>query len=84
MIEKDCGKLAGVGKSEVNFEEGMGYFTFDASLLSQEDILQCITNTNGGGIYTGTIVDEDAEIEGDEATTEEALHVIEHLDEASV
>lgn len=85
-IQEGCGKLAGVGKSEVKFAEGMGYFTFDASLLSEEDILKCISNTNGGGIYTGTVVveDETEELEGDEATTEEALHVIKHEDEAHV
>ena len=83
-IEKDCGKLAGMGKSKVSFDEGMGYFTFDASLISQEDILQCISNTNGGGIYSGTIVEEDIEVESDEATTEEALHVEGNKDEAHV
>ncbi len=85
-IEEDCGKLAGIGSSKVNFDEEMGYFTFDASLLSEEDILECISKTNGGGIYTGTVVTEDEteEIEGDEATNEEALHVIKHEDEASV
>ena len=85
-IQEDCGELAGVGSSEVNFEEGMGYFTFDASLLSQEDILKCISNTNGGGIYSGTVVEDNAteEVEGDEATTEEALEVVENEDEASV
>lgn len=83
-IEDDCGKLAGMGKSEVNFDEGMGYFTFDASLLSQDDILKCISNTNGGGIYTGTVVQEDVEVESDEATTEEALEVVENEDEAHV
>jgi copper chaperone CopZ len=81
-IAKECGKLAGMGKSEVNFEEGMGYFTFDASLLSQEDILKCISSTNGGGIYTGTVVEDDAAVETDEATTEEAVHEVMHEHEA--
>ncbi|MCF8465583.1 MAG: hypothetical protein K9G41_12120 [Flavobacteriales bacterium] len=81
-IAKDCGKLAGMGKSEVNFEEGMGYFTFDASLLSQEDILKCISSTNGGGIYTGTVVNDNAEVETDKATTEEAVREIEQEHEA--
>ena len=83
-IEKDCGKLAGMGKSEVNFDEGVGYFTFDASLLSEDDILKCISSTNGGGIYTGTVVTEEVEVESDEATTEEALEVVEKEDEAQV
>lgn len=83
-IQEDCSKLAGVGKSEVNFEEGVGYFTFDASLLSQDDILKCISNTNGGGIYTGTVVEDGAEVESDEATTEEALEVVKKDDEAHV
>ena len=83
-IQENCAKLAGVGKSEVNFDEGMGYFTFDASLLSQDDILKCISNTNGGGIYTGTVIEEDVEVESDEATTEEALHIIKNEDEAHV
>lgn len=81
-IQEDCGKLAGVGKSEVKFEDGMGYFTFDASLLSQEDILKCISATNGGGIYTATVVEDGAEVESDEATTEEAVHVLKSEDEA--
>jgi copper chaperone CopZ len=84
MIQEDCGKLAGVGASEVNFDEEIGYFTFDASLLSQDDILQCISNTNGGGIYSGTVVEENVEVESDEATTEEALEVVENEDEAHV
>ena len=83
-IQDDCGKLAGMGKSEVNFDEGMGYFTFDASVLSQDDILKCISSTNGGGIYTGTVVEEDVEVESDEATTEEALEVVKNEDEANV
>jgi copper chaperone CopZ len=83
-IQEDCSKLAGVGESNVNYEEGMGYFTFDASLLSQDDILKCIANTNGGGIYSGTIVEEDLEVESDEATTEEALHTNENKNEAHV
>ncbi len=83
-IQEDCGKLAGVGASEVNFEEGIGYFTFDASLLSQDDILKCISNANGGGIYSGTVVEEDVEVESDEATTEEALEVVKNEDEANV
>ena len=83
-IQENCGKLAGMGKSEVNFEEGVGYFTFDASLLSQDDILKCISNTNGGGIYAGTVVEEDVEVESDEATTEEALEVVKKEDEANV
>ncbi len=83
-IEEDCGKLAGVGESSVSFEDGMGYFTFDASLLSEDDILKCISNTNGGGIYSGTVVEEDVELETEEATTEEALHVEENDEEAHV
>lgn len=83
-IQEDCSKLAGVGASEVNFEEGIGYFTFDASLLSQDDILKCISNANGGGIYSGTVVEEDVEVESDEATTEEALEVVKNEDEANV
>ena len=83
-IQEDCGKLAGVGASEVNFEEGIGYFTFDASLLSQDDILKCISNANGGGIYSGTVVEEDVEVESDEATTDEALEVVKNEDEANV
>lgn len=81
-IQEDCGKLAGVGKSQVNFDEGMGYFTFDASLLSQDDILKCISATNGGGIYTGTVVDDGVKVESDEATTEEAVHLVKSEDEA--
>jgi len=83
-IQKACSELEGVGKSEVNFGESTGYFTFDASVVSQEDILKCIANTNGGDIYTGTIIKENAEVETDEATTEEALHEVKNADEASV
>ena len=81
-IAEDCSKLAGMGKSEVSFDEGMGYFTFDASVLSQEEVLKCISNTNGGGIYTGTVVEDEVEVETDEATTEEALHVEKNENEA--
>lgn len=83
-IQEECGKLAGIGASEVDFEEGVGYFTFDASMLSQDDILKCISNTNGGGIYSGTVIEEDVEVESDEATTEEALEVAKKEDEAHV
>lgn len=81
-IQEDCGKLAGVGKSKVSYDEGMGYFTFDASLLSPEDILKCISNANGGGIYTGTVVEDDAEVKSDKATSEEALHIEKNENEA--
>tara|TARA_R110002072_G_scaffold14676_2_gene60445 strand:- start:437 stop:868 length:432 start_codon:yes stop_codon:yes gene_type:complete len=83
-IQEACSGLKGVGKSEVNFDESTGYFTFDASLISEEDILKCISGTNGGGIYTGTVVEEDVEVETEEATTEEALHVEKNEDEAHV
>lgn len=86
-IQEECGKLAGVGKSEVNFDEQMGYFTFDASILTQDDILKCVEGTNGGGIYKATIVDEGAtegEAESDDAGDVEALRVIKHEDEAHV
>ena len=83
-IQKECGKLAGMGESNVNFDEGKGYFTFDASKLTQADVISCIENTNGGDHYTVTIVEEDAEVETDEATNEEALHVEEKKDEAHV
>lgn len=80
-IQKECGKLAGMGISEVNYDEGKGYFTFDASRLSQEEVITCIENTNGGDHYTVSIVEdneegpaEEAPTEGDKATTEEALH----------
>jgi copper chaperone CopZ len=83
-IQKECGKLAGMGESDVNYDEGKGYFTFDASKLTQADVISCIENTNGGDHYTVTIVEEDAEVETDEATNEEALHVKENKDEAHV
>lgn len=81
-IQEDCGKLAGVGKSEVNFDAKTGYFTFDASILSQQDILKCIENTNGGGIYKATVI-EDSQPATEEAGDEvEALRVVKHADEA--
>lgn len=83
-IQKNCGELTGVGKSEVNFDEKMGYFTFDASLLSQEDILKCISNTNGGGVYSVTVVEDDAPVETDKATSEEALHQVKDEGKAHV
>ena len=83
-IQKECGKLAGMGESTVNYDEGKGYFTFDASKLTQADVISCIENTNGGDHYTVTIVEEDVEVETDEATNEEALHVDENKDEAHV
>ena len=83
-IQKECGKLAGMGESNVNYAEGKGYFTFDASKLTQTDVISCIEKTNGGDHYTVTIVEEDVEIETDEATEEEALHVSNKKDEAHV
>lgn len=86
-IQQECGKLAGMGESTVNYDEGKGYFTFDASKLTQEDVISCIEKTNGGDHYTVTIVDEDAEeeeVETEEATTEEALHTPENEDKASI
>jgi copper chaperone CopZ len=83
-IQKECGNLAGMGESNVNYDEGKGYFTFDASKLTQADVISCIENTNGGDHYTVTIVEEDAEVETDEATEEEALHLEENEDEAHV
>jgi mercuric ion binding protein len=85
-IQKDCGSLAGMGESKVNFEEGIGYFTFDASKLTQEDVLSCIEKTNGGGHYTATVV-EDSETEEPAAEEEvegevEAMRVVKHEDEA--
>jgi len=81
-IEEECGKLAGVGKSKVNFDEGVGYFTFDASMLSEDEILKCISNTNGGGIYTGTILKEESPAETEETTSEEAVHEVVNKSEA--
>lgn len=83
-IQKECGKLAGMGESNVNFDEGKGYFTFDASKLTQADVISCIEKTNGGDHYTVTVVEEDAEVETDEAADVEALHVEENKDEAHV
>lgn len=81
-IQENCSKLAGVGKSEVNFDAKTGYFTFDASMLSQQDILKCIESTNGGGIYKAAVL-EDAAPATEEAGDEvEALRMVKHEDEA--
>lgn len=85
-IQSECGHLKGMGESTVNFDEGMGYFTFDAGKLTQADVVSCIEKTNGGGHYTVTIVEEgeteepaaEEEVEGEV----EALHVVKHEDEA--
>ncbi len=84
-IQAECGKLAGMGESTVNYDEGKGYFTFDASKLTQADVISCIEKTNGGDHYTVTIVEEGAteepaaeEVEGEV----EASHVVKHEDEA--
>lgn len=84
-IQSECSKLAGMGESTVNYNEGMGYFTFDASKLTQADVISCIEKTNGGDHYTVTIVEEGATEEpaSEEAGDEvEALRVVKHEDEA--
>lgn len=84
-IQSECGKLAGMGESTVSFEEGKGYFTFDASKLTQADVISCIEKTNGGDHYTVTLIEEGETEEpassaaGDEV---EALRVVKHEDEA--
>lgn len=84
-IQSECSKLAGMGESNVNYGEGMGYFTFDASKLTQADVISCIEKTNGGDHYTVTIVEEGATEQpaAEEPTDEvEALRVVKHEDEA--
>ncbi|MBI1288230.1 MAG: hypothetical protein GC178_11710 [Flavobacteriales bacterium] len=84
-IQSECSKLAGMGESTVNFDEGKGYFTFDASKLTQADVISCIEKTNGGDHYTVTIVEEgeSVEPESEEAGDEvEAFRVVKHEDEA--
>lgn len=86
-IQKECSKLAGMGESTVNYDEGKGYFTFDASKLTQADVISCIEKTNGGNHYTVTIVEEGATEEpaAEQPTDEvEALRVVKHEDEAHV
>ena len=84
-IQKECGKLAGMGESTVNYEEGKGYFTFDASKLTQADVISCIEKTNGGDHYTATVVEEgeteDPAVEETEGEVE-AMRVVKHEDEA--
>jgi len=50
-IQDNCAKLTGVAESRVDFASGMGYFTYDATKLSEEDLIACIEGTNGGGHY---------------------------------
>lgn len=83
-IQSECGKLAGMGESSVNFEEGKGYFTFDASKLTQADVISCIEKTNGGDHYTVTLIDGEAEEPAAEEAGDEveAMRVVKHEDEA--
>lgn len=75
-IANGCAKLAGMAESRVDFAEGTGYFTYDASKLSEQDIIKCIEATNGGGHYK--VMESDVKaisaVEGTEATDEEAVH----------
>lgn len=83
-IQKECGKLAGMGESTVNYEEGKGYFTFDASKLTQADVISCIEKTNGGDHYTVTLIEEDTEAETGEPANEETPETESTEDEAHV
>jgi copper chaperone CopZ len=75
-IANGCAKLAGMAESRVDFAEGTGYFTYDASKLTEQDIIKCIEATNGGDHYkvTETQVKALSAKEGSEATDEEAVH----------
>ena len=86
-IQQECGKLAGMGESTVNYDEGKGYFTFDASKLTQADVISCIEKTNGGDHYTVTVVEEgeSEEPSSEDASEEvEAFRMVKHEDEAHV
>lgn len=67
-IEVNCAKLVGVAESHVDFASGMGYFTYDATKLSQQDLIACIEGTNGGEHYKVVMVQDE---NGSEEPTEE-------------
>jgi len=74
-IQKECGKLAGVAESKVDFDAKSGTFTYDAAKLTQADLIKCIEGVNGGGAYKATVVSAgDAVPEGTEAVNEDAAH----------
>jgi copper chaperone CopZ len=66
-IERACAKLGGMALSQVSFAEGKGYFTYDASKLTEAEIIACIEGTNGGGHYKVT----EAEVKVPNAPVEE-------------
>lgn len=74
-IQQECGKLAGVAQSKVDFDAKQGTFTYDAAKLTQADLIKCIEGVNGGGAYKATVVSAgDAVPAGTEAVNEDAAH----------
>ena len=56
LIASKVSKLKGVTISNVNFEEKIGTFTFDASIISSKEILKNINGIAGGELYKTTDV----------------------------
>jgi Cu+-exporting ATPase len=74
-IQQECGKLAGVAVSKVDFDAKSGTFTYDAAKLTQADLIKCIEGVNGGGAYKATVLSAgDAVPAGTEAINEDAAH----------
>jgi len=72
-IQDNCAKLTGVAESRVDFASGMGYFTYDAAKLSEQDLIACIEGTNGGEHYKVISIEGENSTEDpaeDEATEE--------------
>lgn len=66
-IQDNCAKLAGMAESRVEFASGMGYFTYDATKLTEKDIIACIEGTNGGDHYKVISVEAETEdVDSDE------------------
>lgn len=72
-IQDNCAKLTGVAESRVDFASGMGYFTYDAAKLSEDDLIACIEGTNGGEHYKVVSIEEENSTEESEEETSVTL-----------
>ena len=61
-IQSKLSKVEGVSFAQVSFEHKKGQFTFDANMISQDEIVNKITGIGGGDLYTVSKVKELEEI----------------------
>jgi Cu+-exporting ATPase len=61
-IESKLSKMEGVTFSKVSFEDKKGQFTYNASVISKEDIQQKIDGIAGGDLYKVTATKELQEV----------------------